>query len=189
MPSSSSNLPPSLRVATLADLPQLHRSMGEFYTHESLVLDDGVLGALHALIENPNYGQAFIIRSPDRPPQIAPDNSAPQSAELKAENPTNPANPAHAAKSATIGYCILTFGYSVELHGRTALIDELYLPPADRGRGLGTQVLEALIQLCREQGIRMLELEVRRDNPKARGLYERLGFQQHSRDILRFYPQ
>ncbi|MGA1476565.1 MAG: GNAT family N-acetyltransferase, partial [Prochlorothrix sp.] len=59
----------------------------------------------------------------------------------------------------------------------------------DRGRGLGTQVLEALIQLCREQGIRMLELEVRRDNPKARGLYERLGFQQHSRDILRFYPQ
>jgi hypothetical protein len=34
-----------------------------------------------------------------------------------------------------VGYLALTFGYSLEFHGRDAFIDELYIRPTYRGRG------------------------------------------------------
>jgi hypothetical protein len=37
----------------------------------------------------------------------------------------------------TVGYIVLTFGYSLEYLGRHAFIDEFLLVPSDRGRGLG----------------------------------------------------
>ena len=181
---------PDLTRATLADLPQIHRAMVDFYAHESLVLDEGVVAALQTLMAKPDYGQVYVIRS--APPQPPADSSPPVQTPIQTPSQTRPQSDLLSDSleedSATIGYCILTFGYSLELHGRTALIDELYLPPALRGQGLGTQILQRVIQVCQEQGIRMLELEVRPDNPKARGLYERLGFRKHSRDILRLYP-
>ncbi|MGA1263997.1 MAG: GNAT family N-acetyltransferase [Prochlorothrix sp.] len=177
---------PDLTRATLADIPQIYQAMVDFYAHESLVLDEGVVAALKALIENPDYGQAYVIRSaPAQPPA---DSTPPAPAQIQIQTQTQPQSDPSGENPPTIGYCILTFGYSLELHGRTALIDELYLPPALRGQGLGTQILQRVIQVCQEQGMRMLELEVRPDNPKARGLYERLGFRKHSRDILRLYP-
>ena len=36
------------------------------------------------------------------------------------------------------GYLVLTFGFSLEFHGRDALLDELYVREAFRGRGAGT---------------------------------------------------
>jgi len=35
----------------------------------------------------------------------------------------------------TAGYCVVTFGYSLEFHGRFALIDEFYIREASRGLG------------------------------------------------------
>lgn len=47
----------------------------------------------------------------------------------------------------------------------------------DRQReGIGNFLMESLIRLSREQGIRMLHLEVRAGNETAIRLYERLGF-------------
>jgi len=47
----------------------------------------------------------------------------------------------------------------------------------DRQReGIGNFLMESLIRLSREQGIRMLHLEVRVGNETAIRLYERLGF-------------
>ena len=47
--------------------------------------------------------------------------------------------------------------------------------PSRRGRGLGEELLEALIARARRDGFRRLSLSVDRDNP-AIGLYERFGF-------------
>ena len=44
-----------------------------------------------------------------------------------------------------------------------------------RGRGVGSALLDALVELAREQGHRALSLSVNRQNP-ARRLYERKGF-------------
>lgn len=44
------------------------------------------------------------------------------------------------------------------------------------GRGVGTALLEGLIAHAREQGIEIIELQVRSDNLRAIRLYEKFGF-------------
>lgn len=44
------------------------------------------------------------------------------------------------------------------------------------GQGIGTRMLQALLDFSREAGLEILELEVRSDNASAIRLYEKLGF-------------
>lgn len=83
-----------------------------------------------------------------------------------------------------VGYTVLTFGYSLEHGGHDALVDELYLREALRGRGLGTQLLEQAAELCRQRGITRLHLEVDHTNPRAAKLYARLGFAANDRALI-----
>jgi len=55
-----------------------------------------------------------------------------------------------------IGYLILTLGYSVEYGGRDGFIDELYLVPAARGRGVGGKLLEFVLASAAALAIRTL---------------------------------
>lgn len=48
--------------------------------------------------------------------------------------------------------------------------------PALRSRGLGTLLVRAAEQRIRNRGLRGAELAVEGDNPRARALYERLGY-------------
>jgi ribosomal protein S18 acetylase RimI-like enzyme len=82
------------------------------------------------------------------------------------------------------GYVVLTLGYSLEFGGRDAFVDELYVRPAYRGRGLGRRALSVVEAACRELGVRALHLEVHRTNPRARALYEAVGFQDRGHFLL-----
>lgn len=66
----------------------------------------------------------------------------------------------------------------VEDHGDLWWIEMIAIAPAHRGKGIGTAVLEELI----EDAPVPLQLSVLRANPRARALYERLGFQVISED-------
>jgi GNAT superfamily N-acetyltransferase len=59
---------------------------------------------------------------------------------------------------------------------RTWLLDLLYVRPAARGRGVGTELLRAAAQHVQEQGAEMLALETLESNANAKRLYDRLGF-------------
>jgi GNAT superfamily N-acetyltransferase len=59
---------------------------------------------------------------------------------------------------------------------RTWLLDLLYVRPAARGRGLGTELLRAAAAHVQEQGAEMLALETLESNVGAKRLYDRLGF-------------
>lgn len=83
-----------------------------------------------------------------------------------------------------IGYVAITFGYSLEHLGRDAFIDELYIRPPFRGRGLGTRTLEAVEPACAALGVRTLHLEVERSNPAGQTLYRRRGFRGNDRRLL-----
>lgn len=48
--------------------------------------------------------------------------------------------------------------------------------PSHRGLGYGRRILEALIALAQENGMRLMELEVRRSNTTAQNLYHSCGF-------------
>jgi len=75
------------------------------------------------------------------------------------------------------GYIALCFGYSIEFGGLDAFIDEFFLLPSVRGKGIGGQVLEAVKIEAREVGITALHLEVAHDNGPAKRLYARHGFE------------
>jgi GNAT superfamily N-acetyltransferase len=76
----------------------------------------------------------------------------------------------------TVGYIALCFGYSIEMGGRDAFVDEFFLVEAVRGRGIGRQVLADVKKAAAGMGIAALHLEVARSNGRARRFYEALGF-------------
>lgn len=74
-----------------------------------------------------------------------------------------------------VGYAVLCFGFSIEWGGRDAFVDDLYVEPGERGRGLGKHTIEHLVAAARRAGCAALHLEVKSGN-RAQGLYRRLGF-------------
>jgi len=64
----------------------------------------------------------------------------------------------------------------VRKNERAWLLDLLYVRPSARGRGLGTELLRAAAEHVRDAGADTLALEVLESNPRARRLYDRLGF-------------
>lgn len=58
-----------------------------------------------------------------------------------------------------------------------AVIWSVYVTPAARGQGLGRAVVAACIEAAREwPGVEVLELAVSENTPRARQIYESLGF-------------
>lgn len=84
----------------------------------------------------------------------------------------------------SVGYLVLTWGFTTEHWGRVGLVDELYVLPDHRDRGLGTAAMELAERSCRERGIKAVQLEVSRANVRGQGLYRRLGFADHDRYLM-----
>lgn len=78
---------------------------------------------------------------------------------------------------APIGYIVVTFSWSVQFGGMDGSIDELYVRPPVRGRGIATEVLIALPKTLAEAGVKALHLEVDRANESTHRLYARTRFQ------------
>lgn len=75
-----------------------------------------------------------------------------------------------------IGYMVITFSWSVEFGGLDGTIDELYIRPGVRGRGIASEALVALPRALSAGGLRTIHLEVDRNNAPALKLYRRAGF-------------
>jgi GNAT superfamily N-acetyltransferase len=79
----------------------------------------------------------------------------------------------------TVGYALLISFWSSEIGGEVCNIDELFVAPEYRGRGVTTALFERLAD--REESLwrvrpAALALEVTPQNERARALYEQLGF-------------
>ncbi|WP_109467287.1 GNAT family N-acetyltransferase [Albibacillus kandeliae] len=86
---------------------------------------------------------------------------------------------------APIGYVIITFTWSVEYGGLDGFIDEIYMRPAVRGRGIAGEVMNALpASLAQQAGLRAIHLEVDKTNDQARRLYERMGFRERENYVI-----
>lgn len=57
-----------------------------------------------------------------------------------------------------IGYIVLTFGYSLEFHGRDAFLDEIYIRESYRGQGVGLKSIQFVESVCPAFGINALHL-------------------------------
>jgi ribosomal protein S18 acetylase RimI-like enzyme len=74
-----------------------------------------------------------------------------------------------------IGYIAVTFSYSLEFHGRDALLDELYLRDPYR-QDFGLPSLKFAQVWGRSLGVNALHVEVERDNSPAQAFYRAAGF-------------
>jgi GNAT superfamily N-acetyltransferase len=91
---------------------------------------------------------------------------------------------------ALVGYALLAAFWSNECGGEIVVIDELWVAPSHRGRGISTSVLTQIgvdPSLWPGQPV-ALELETTPDNENARRLYERVGFKLKNRTMRRFLP-
>ena len=82
------------------------------------------------------------------------------------------------------GYVVITWGFSLEFHGRDAFVDELYIVPELRGMGVGRRAIDHAAERCRARGIGALHLEVDPDNDRAVSLYRRNGFQERGYRLM-----
>ena len=85
---------------------------------------------------------------------------------------------------AAVGYVVITLGYSIE-YGRDGFVDDLYVVPEARGRGLGKKLLDFTITAAIAMGIRTLHLELQPANEHAGRLYRRAGFEATNRRLMR----
>ena len=70
---------------------------------------------------------------------------------------------------------------SVEHCGLVAWLEELYVTPACRSRGIGTALVAAVMERARQMDIVAIDLEVDAWHSRAESLYRRLGFRPLSR--------
>lgn len=82
-----------------------------------------------------------------------------------------------------VGYALVIYFLSLEFDGRVAVLDEFYLEPRSRGKGLGGWVLRQLREQVAEEGIGVIRLEVDERHPEAAALYARNRFQREPREV------
>jgi ribosomal protein S18 acetylase RimI-like enzyme len=74
------------------------------------------------------------------------------------------------------GLAVLRFRPALWTEALECYLAELYVAPERRGRGLGRALMEAAIELARQEGADRMDLGTSDDDVAARALYESLGF-------------
>ncbi len=80
-----------------------------------------------------------------------------------------------------LGYSILTSFWSNEYGGLVCILDELYIIPPYRNQGISSGFIGSLLN---DTSYVKIQLEVFHDNPKAKKLYEKLGFEVIDRTFM-----
>lgn len=83
-----------------------------------------------------------------------------------------------------IAYCVLTFGFSLEYHGRYLFIDEIFVVANYRRQKIGELLIFEAQKMAVDLSIKSIQLEVDHENTKAQEFYRRLGFGDHGRFLL-----
>ncbi|HZX96937.1 MAG TPA: GNAT family N-acetyltransferase [Myxococcales bacterium] len=75
-----------------------------------------------------------------------------------------------------VGTAVLSWNYELERGGAVAWLDELYVVPERRGKGIGRALLRHALREARREGCESVQLEVVRGHDRAARLYVREGF-------------
>ena len=74
-----------------------------------------------------------------------------------------------------LGYACLYWSFTSLVPAETVLMNDLYVDPAARGKGIGRALIEASAAAGRERGAQRLEWATAPDNETAQRLYDSTG--------------
>ncbi len=80
-----------------------------------------------------------------------------------------------------VGVAYVAIIISAEHCGPVAWLEELYVRPDDRHRGIGTALVNSVLERAHRNGIATVELEIDARHNRAISLYQRLGFRRLER--------
>ena len=105
-------------------------------------------------------------------PSPGPDVLAPRLKKLLSADETL----AILAGTPAVAVALVTLRPNVWYEGRVALLDELYVVPRLRDRGIGSAVMAHVLTWARTTGIGLVEINVDEADVDAQRFYERHGF-------------
>lgn len=154
--SSPPGVPVRIRLASPADGEVVLRLLAAQFDEHGIDWDEAPLrGAVNAVLADGSLGRFLLAED-------AGDSTTP-------------------TQGGVIGLANLAFTFTLEVAGRAAWLDELYVVPERRGAGVGGRLLREAIRVARAEGCRSLELEVERGHRRVEGLYRRSGFRARER--------
>jgi aminoglycoside 6'-N-acetyltransferase I len=74
-----------------------------------------------------------------------------------------------------VGHLVVAYRFGMEYSGLIACVDDLYVRPAHRNRGLATAALVHVKACCEAAGVRALTVEADPDGGAAWAVYRRVG--------------
>lgn len=80
------------------------------------------------------------------------------------------------AGTPAVAVALITLRPNVWYSGPVALLDEMYVRPAQRGLRIGSGVLDRVLELVRSRGVELVEINVDEADRDALRFYQRHGF-------------
>ena len=74
-----------------------------------------------------------------------------------------------------VGYALVFYSYSTFLTAPGIFLEDLFVEPAERGKGAGKALLDAVVAMARERGC--TDAHVESHSFQAPGFYEKLGYE------------
>lgn len=81
---------------------------------------------------------------------------------------------------APLGYATITFGWSLPLAGREGWVEDVFIRPNVRRRGIGTEVLNAIAVSLRQAGLKALHVRMQGHVPAAEKFFLGAGYATNS---------
>ncbi|MEL6168188.1 MAG: GNAT family N-acetyltransferase [Pseudomonadota bacterium] len=87
-------------------------------------------------------------------------------------------------RKSPVGFLAVSFGWSVAEGGLVARIDEIFIREGVRGRGMGSEVLAALLPRLEGAGIRSVHAVAETANAGLQRLFARHGFAARAEHVI-----
>jgi GNAT superfamily N-acetyltransferase len=74
-----------------------------------------------------------------------------------------------------LGFATIFWTWSTTVAGRIGVMNDLYVAPDGRGKGLADALIQACVERCRGRGASRLTWQTAPDNDRAQAVYDRVG--------------